>query len=117
MQNITRQRNRSITAGTIKIPGRTPWVKIWVLMVDTENNDPTDDLLSITGGEECDIAIVMCKNSARAVVMKNNTADPSGNKLQLSGDFSLTQRADKIMLIKIGTSPEVWHEISRSNNA
>ena len=117
MQNITRQRNRSITAGSIVIPGRAPWVKIWILKVDTENNDATDDLNSITGGEECDMAIVMAQNSARTVVLKDNSADPSGNKFQLAGDFSLTQRADKIMLIKIGENPDVWHELSRSNNA
>lgn len=77
--------------------------------VDTESAASTDDLASISGGQEGDLLILKAAHDARTVVLK----DGSGN-LQLSGDFSLDSVHDRILLQCGGSQ---WLEVSRSGNS
>lgn len=76
--------------------------------IDTEGDAATDDLDTVNGGTAGDILILRSVDSARDVVVR----DMAGN-LQLAGDFTLGQGADRIVLIYDGI---LWYELSRSNN-
>ena len=77
--------------------------------VDTEADASSDNLDTINGGSEGDILILRANNSARTVVLMDNT----GN-LRLAGDFSLTHNLDTITLLFRSAE---WVELSRSDNA
>ena len=77
--------------------------------IDTEDDDATDDLTSIAGGEQGDILILSPNSSSRTVVVKD------GAGLRLADDFTMDGSTDVIMLIKAVGG--VWTEVSRSNNA
>ncbi len=77
--------------------------------IDTESDDSTDDLSTISGGSVGDILLIRADNSARTVVLK----DATGN-LVLAGDFSLDNSNDAVLLVRTATT---WIELSRSNNA
>jgi hypothetical protein len=81
------------------------------MKIDTQDSSTTDNLGSINLGTRGDIVILQTAANARDVVVVND----SGN-LRLAGaaNFTLSNVADKIMLIFDGTN---WTEISRSDNA
>ena len=83
--------------------------------VDTEGEAASDYLVTINGGNAGDILILQSQTTARNIILKDN----NGN-LKLSGDFTLDNSQDKIMLIAmdytgVGGGFE-WHELSRSTN-
>lgn len=77
--------------------------------VDTESDAATDDLDSISGGNEGDIVRLFAENSSRTVVLKDGT----GN-LRLTSDCSLASDTDNITLVFRNS---VWCETSRSINS
>jgi parallel beta-helix repeat protein len=78
--------------------------------IDTEGAAASDDLDTITyAGVVGDLLRVRAANNARTVVVKDGT----GN-MRLSGDFSLDNGEDSILLQWDGTN---WAEVSRSDNA
>lgn len=96
----------TIAAGVITVPNsRYPIM----LPVDTEAAAATDDLDTINGGFEGQIITLFCPSSSRDVTFKDGT----GN-LNLAGDFTSTNGADRIVLQKQAVT---WYEISRSDNA
>ncbi len=78
--------------------------------IDTQDDDATDDLVTINGGVEGDILVIHAANSTRTVVVK----DGSGNVF-LEGDFSMDHNQDRLSLLQ-GTSGN-WFETGRSSNA
>jgi len=84
------------------------------VQLDTEDDDPSDDLDTITWANVRDGAIIILRTvvSTRDVVVKHGT----GN-LALSGtnDFTLSHVRDKIMLVWDGGQSK-WCELSRSTN-
>ena len=81
--------------------------------VDTQGNDPSDDLDTIRGGVDGMRLILRSSVATRTVVARNGT----GNLL-LTGDFSMDHCQDTIELI-YDTEIDVggkWLELSRSNN-
>ena len=78
--------------------------------VDTIDDDPTDDLLTINGGSVGDILIIGAASSARTIEVKDGT----GNLL-LAGDFTMDNTQDTLTLFRY--SATYWIELSRSNNA
>ena len=78
--------------------------------VDTEGDAATDDLETINGGIDGQIIVINARNTARTVVVKDNT----GN-LRLAGDFSMNNRQDRLMLI-YDSGTATWNEVSRSDN-
>ena len=76
--------------------------------IDTESDDPSDNLDTINGGTAGDILIIAAVNAARTVVAKDGT----GN-LKLAGDFSMDNDEDRLTLTHDGTN---WLELARSNN-
>ena len=97
---------RVISGGVITVPA-TPYVISQY--VDTEAAAATDDLDTISGGQEGQIVIFTSPTSSRDTTFKDGT----GN-LVLAGDFTLTSSSDSITLIKRGAN---WVELSRSDNA
>lgn len=97
----------TIAAGVITLTG---YDKIRGVVVDTESDDATDDLVTISGGQPGDIIICCSANADRDPTFKDGT----GN-LQLSGDFTCTAVTDTIMLI-MGAAGVNWLEVSRSDN-
>ena len=78
--------------------------------VDTQSDASTDDLDTISGGNEGDILILGLENSLRDVTLKDSV-----DNLRLAGDvdFTLTSVLDTIVLFR---RPTNWVEISRSSN-
>ena len=78
--------------------------------VDTEALAATDDLTTITTTSAVagHLLIIAAASSSRTVVCKDG-----GGNLRLSGDFSLDNGQDRLMLMYDGTN---WCEISRSDN-
>jgi len=76
--------------------------------VDTQSDDPTDDLDTINGGTAGNMLIISAADSARTVVAKDGT----GNLL-LAGDFTMDNASDTLTLRYDGTN---WVELSRSDN-
>lgn len=76
--------------------------------VDTEADASTDDLDTINGGTEGDILHLSAINSARTIVVKNNT----GN-LQIGADFSMDNVLDTISL---RFASGLWLKVSSSSN-
>ena len=67
--------------------------------VDTQNNDATDDLAMIVGGENGQILILNTEDNTRNVVLKHGT----GNILISGGDYTMDLAYDIVMLIHTGT--------------
>ena len=78
-------------------------------LIDTQDDDATDDLVTINGGVLGDRLVLQSIDSGRDTTLK----DGSGN-LRLAGDFVLDNIEDRIELIHDGSN---WHELSRSSNA
>ena len=67
--------------------------------VDTQGDDPTDDLVTINGGAVGDLLTIHAANDARTVVIKHNT----GNIWIIGeADISLEDTEDNILLIYDG---------------
>jgi len=98
----------TINAGAITVPIVHP---ISYYTVDTENNASTDDLDSILGGSAGQVVILQAFDSARSIVVKD-AASP-GN-LALSGDFTMDNAEDTIMLVK--GAGDTWNQLTTSNN-
>lgn len=79
-------------------------------LVDTENDDATDDLTQITGLSEGDEVVLSPANAARTVVVKSGTY----LKLQNQYDFEMDGADDVITLICIGS--DTCKERTRSSN-
>lgn len=77
--------------------------------VDTEGDIPSDDLTTINGGAPNQILILMASSDSRTIVVKD------GGMLYLSGDFTMDNYSDTIVLLRADLS-NVWSELSRSNN-
>lgn len=75
------------------------------IRVDTENNDATDDLETISGASQGDILILRAENTARTVVVKHNV-----DNIYLQGvtDISLDDASKYLMLIYGPDS--LWHD-------
>lgn len=67
--------------------------------IDTQNDDATDDLVTINGGENGQILILNTENSARDVTLKHGT----GNILISGGDYTMDSAYNIVMLIYTGT--------------
>ena len=69
--------------------------------VDTQDDDPSDDLDTINGGTEGDLLIIRAEDSARTVVVKTGT----GNIVLSSGsDISLEDDTDHLLLVFDGAN-------------
>jgi len=95
----------TITSGVITVSGVS---KFRFHSVDTESDDATDDLDTVSGGNAGEILILQAADAARDVVCKD------GTNLKLAGDFTMDHTEDKIQLLCISSG--VWHELTRSNN-
>ena len=73
------------------------------------SRDGGDDLDTLSGGRNGQIAVLTAFHDARTVVCKDNT----GN-MRLAGDMSLDNTADSITLMYDGA---VWRELARADNA
>jgi hypothetical protein len=78
--------------------------------IDTQDNDPTDELNTINGSVSGALLILQSADSARDTTVK----DAVGNIQLAGGDFTFTNVQDRLMLIGDGSN---WYEISRANNA
>jgi len=69
--------------------------------VDTENNDPTDDLVRIQGGTEGDLIIITPADDGRTIVVKHDV-----NNIWLMGkaDITLDDLNDHLILIREASS-------------
>lgn len=63
--------------------------------IDTQNNDASDDLVTINGGEEGQLLIIRANDGARTVVLKHL----SDNILISGGDFSMTDAYQIVILV------------------
>jgi len=77
--------------------------------IDTQDDDATDDLNTISGGTIGQILYLTAANGARTIVLKDGV-----DNLQLAGDCTLDSGADTITLLLFGVD---WKEIARSDNA
>ena len=96
----------TIAAGIVTAPYAPG---LLTLLIDTEGAAATDDLDTINGGQEGQVAMFFSATSSRDITFKDGT----GN-LSLAGDFLLSNVADNITLVKRGST---WYEIGRSDNA
>lgn len=91
----------TIDAGAVTVTGSSH-------TIDTESDDASDDLDSISGGTAGDLLFLTPADDARTIVFKDGT----GNLL-LNGDFTADHTSDQLFLRKIGSN---WVEVSRSDN-
>jgi hypothetical protein len=94
-----------IASGAVTIPNSK---SVIYQLVDTEASAASDDLDTINGGQEGQVAYFSTTSSSRDVTFK----DATGN-LNLAGDFVCDNNQDTITLIKRGSN---WWEVARSNN-
>ena len=99
------------SAGAVTIDTAEISITSSYIAVDTEAEAATDDLETIYGGHDGDILIIKAYDSARSVVLIDNT----GN-LRLQGNQTLDHEDDRSVLQYDGVT-EVWVEISRANNS
>ena len=76
--------------------------------VDTQGDEGTDDLDTISGGVEGDLLLLRAADSARSIVLKDGT----GN-LRMPADMTLDHADDVELLYYDGTN---WLEITGSSN-
>jgi hypothetical protein len=109
LKSYQMSRQINIAAGVVTLNNKATTSVI----LDTEGGAATDDLDTITAdGLDGRIITLRTTNSARDVVVKHNT----GNiVLDGSVDFTLTDRADTLMLIYNANSAR-WCEVGRGNN-
>ena len=103
--NSGKSREVTVAAGAITVRASDS-----ALFVDTQDDDATDELITINGGTEGQIIIFSSISGARDTTFQQDT-----DNLSLAGDFTLSTTQDTIMLRKANTGD--WHEISRSDNA
>jgi hypothetical protein len=107
-QAVVGTKSYTIASGKIQVTGVH---KVQLAIVDTESAAGTDDLAEINtstmpvGG----LLIINAADSTHTVVVKDNST------LFLSGDFSLDNIADSILLVYLGSNS--WQQLSRSDNA
>lgn len=111
MLNLQSPRDLTIASGTIDLSGTVAslYIRRTRIRVDTEGSAASDDLDTISGGQDGDVLILRANNDGRTIVCKDST----GN-LRLNGDFSLDNTNDRITLESDGSN---WFELSRSDNA
>lgn len=80
--------------------------------IDTQGAVASDDLDTVSGGENGKILVLANVANGRTVVVKNG----SGNIRLAGSDFSLDNVRDSLTLIYYGSLNE-WVELSRSNNS
>lgn len=97
--------NVTISGGSITLTGEYPFR---ILTVDTEGGAATDDLDSISGGNNGERVILQSADSSRTVIVKKGTGFLS------QADFSLNHTNDGIEFLRI--SDGVWKENSRASN-
>lgn len=97
----------TISSGVITLSGDK---SLRLVTLDTEDGDATDDVDSISGGRVGDEVIFQSTSSARVITFKDNSA------LRLGSDFILNHPADKIRLIKVDETDDIWDEVSRNSN-
>jgi hypothetical protein len=78
--------------------------------VDTEADDTSDELDTISGGSDGMVLVIKAAQNTRTVVAKDGT----GN-LALAGDFSMDHATDTLTLL-YSAGHTKWLEISRSDN-
>ena len=100
---ITSSPEVTISSGVITIPAGVAFISI-----HTENNESSDNLDTINGGNTGDVVVFRAASNSNDVVFKDNT----GN-LHLNGDFTLNHSGDAITLLFTGS---YWAEVSRSDN-
>ncbi|KKK52818.1 hypothetical protein LCGC14_3101070, partial [marine sediment metagenome] len=109
---LTREFVGTVAEQAVNIASGVITITRGAILVDTQDEDATDDLDTITVdgaiGAGTGFLVVKAANSARTVVCKDGT----GNLL-LAGDFSLTHTHDVLFLAHSGGN---WFEISRSDN-
>jgi hypothetical protein len=83
--------------------------------VDTQNDDATDQLSSISGGTDGSILVLQSVTSTRDVTVTHSNGTPAQN-IRLAGgvSFTLDTSNDVLVLMKYGSN---WREVSRSNNS
>lgn len=96
----------TIAAGVVTVPSSRVPIQ---LSIDTEGAAATDDLDTINGGLDGQIVTFFCPSSSRDVTFKDGT----GN-MNLAGDFTSTNGADKITVQKQGST---WYQLGRNDNA
>lgn len=94
-----------ISGGEITVSGDNKWR---FHSIDTQNDDASDDLDTINGGNTGEKLILQAANGARTVVCKDGTS------LKLQADFSLNNVEDKLELLCISSG--IWHEMTRASN-
>lgn len=83
--------------------------------VDTQNDDPSDQLSSISGGTDGSILVLQSVTSTRDVtVTHSNGTSPQNIHLAGGASFTLDTSNDVLVLIKYGS---IWREVSRSDNS
>ncbi len=76
--------------------------------VDTQSNDPSDELDTVNGAAGGNLLVLRPADATRTIVAKDGT----GN-LRLAGDFTMDHSSDMLFLVGVGAN---WIEISRSSN-
>jgi hypothetical protein len=106
---MERRQLSTVSSGVISISDNL----VKHIQVDTEGGAATDDLDTITPGQDLQTIILGTANNSRDVTIKHST----GN-IRLAGgaDFTLNTTSDTITLVYRGALA-VWCEISRSDNS
>jgi hypothetical protein len=106
----------TIASGSITLPSGGPGITVFLVGVDTQDSDPTDDLTDISGGSNNDIVILRTVNDGRDVTLKHN-GGTTATELWLTGqaDFTLDTTRDRAVLIKRLASAG-WSALSLSDN-
>ena len=99
----------TIAGGVITVTGKYH-------TVDTQSDDPTDDLDTINGVPAGETLVIQAASNARTVVVKDVSTGAGSPNMILAGsaDFSLDHGDDTISLISDGTN---LYELSRSDNS
>ena len=88
--NLATQGELTVATGAITVTGS-------LHTVDTQDDDATDDLNTINGGNAGDILVLYSADNGRDTTLKDGA-----DNLLLAGDFALSAIQDKIVLIKVG---------------
>jgi hypothetical protein len=98
----------TIAAGAITIVSTTPVVRV---LIDTEAAAATDDLDTINGGAEGQIAIFQPTSSSRDVQYRDNSVGGGNLSSVLDASFTSLAVAEQIVFQKRGST---WYEVSRA---
>lgn len=80
--------------------------------IDTENDDASDDLVTIAGGTTGKIVIIRPVDTLRTIVVKNGS---SANQISCGTDFTMGHYRDN-MVIMFDSDLGLWFQLSRSDN-